>query len=89
MRGVVFLGHLDAGAAVLCDLINVSALHEMHTDVSVAQAVSPGLRKNGLRPGVRRFLDLRLDALRAVATVGRRRSFNRLKGSNAPGMLLQ
>ena len=36
---VVFLDHLDAGAAVLRDLINVRAFHETQADVSVPQAV--------------------------------------------------
>src|ERR1700691_4808901 len=37
--GVVFLDHLDAGAAVLRDLINVRAFHETQADVGVPQAV--------------------------------------------------
>ena len=42
--GVVFLDHLDAGAAVLRDLINVRAFHETQADVGVPQAVgSAGL----------------------------------------------
>jgi hypothetical protein len=36
---VEFLDHLDARAAVLCDLIDVCALHQAHADISVAQAV--------------------------------------------------
>src|SRR5271157_1520928 len=37
--GVIFLDHLDAGAAVLRDLINVRAFHETQADVGVPQAV--------------------------------------------------
>src|SRR5258708_36409105 len=37
--GVVFLDHLDAGAAVLRDLINVRAFHETKADVGVPQAI--------------------------------------------------
>src|ERR1017187_3076953 len=37
--GVVFLDHLNAGAAVLRDLINVRALHQTQADVGVPQAV--------------------------------------------------
>src|ERR1039457_5663528 len=36
---VVFLDHLNAGAAVLRDLINVRAFHETQADVGVPQAV--------------------------------------------------
>ena len=39
MGGVVFLDHLNAGAAVLRDLINVRAFHETQADVGVPQAV--------------------------------------------------
>ena len=55
VRRVEFLDHLDAGAAVLRDLINVRAFHEAHTDVSVAQAVGgarvPVAIKFKFRPG--------------------------------------
>ena len=37
--GVVFLDHLDAGAAVLGDLVDVRAFHQAQADVGVAQAV--------------------------------------------------
>jgi len=40
MDRVVLLNHLDAGTAVFCDLIDVGAFHQAHTDVGVAQAVS-------------------------------------------------
>src|ERR1022692_3168527 len=36
---VVFLDHLDAGAAVLRDLVNVRAFHETQADVGVPQAI--------------------------------------------------
>src|ERR1039458_4752347 len=39
MRGVVFLDHLYAGAAVLRNLINIRAFHETQADVGVPQAV--------------------------------------------------
>lgn len=39
MGGVVFLDHLDAGATVLRDLINVRAFHETQADVGVPQAI--------------------------------------------------
>src|SRR5208282_4129408 len=39
VSGVEFLDHLDAGAAVLGDLIDVGAFHEAHTYVGVSQAV--------------------------------------------------
>ena len=40
MGCVVFLDHLDAGAAVFCDLIDVRAFHEAHANICMAQAVS-------------------------------------------------
>jgi len=43
VSGIQFLDHLDAGATVLGDLINVRALHEAHTDVGVTQAVGRAL----------------------------------------------
>ena len=39
MGGVEFLDHLDAGAAVFGDLVNVGAFHEAHADISMAKAV--------------------------------------------------
>jgi hypothetical protein len=36
----VLLNHLDTGAAVLRDLIDVGAFHKAHADIGVAQAVS-------------------------------------------------
>jgi hypothetical protein len=39
MRRVEFLDHLDAGAAVLSNLIDVGALHQPHRYVSVPQAI--------------------------------------------------
>ncbi len=39
VRGVVFLDHLDAGAAVFGDLVDVGAFHQAQTDVRVPQAV--------------------------------------------------
>ena len=38
--GVILLDHLDAGAAVLGDLVDVGAFHEPHTDIGMPQAVS-------------------------------------------------
>src|SRR5262249_9432331 len=35
-----FFDHLDAGAAVLGDLIDVGAFHEAHADVCVSRAIS-------------------------------------------------
>ena len=40
MRGVVILDHLDAGAAVFGDLVDVRPLHQAEADVGVAEAVS-------------------------------------------------
>ena len=40
VRRIEFLDHLDAGAAVLGDLVDVGTLYQPHTDVGVAQAVS-------------------------------------------------
>jgi hypothetical protein len=40
---VEFLDHLDAGAAVLGNLINVGALHQAQADIGVAQAIGRGL----------------------------------------------
>ena len=43
VRRVIFLDHLDAGAAVLGDLVDVGALHQAQADVGMAQAVGrPG-----------------------------------------------
>jgi hypothetical protein len=39
VRRVVFLDHLDAGAAVLGDLVDVGTLHQAQADVGVPQAV--------------------------------------------------
>lgn len=39
MCRVVLFDHLDAGAAVLRDLVDVCTIHQAHADVSVAQAV--------------------------------------------------
>jgi hypothetical protein len=39
MRRVVLLDHLDAGAAVLGNLIDVRAFHQAHADVGVSQAL--------------------------------------------------
>jgi len=36
---IVFLNHLDAGAAVLGDLVDVRALHQAQADVSMPQAI--------------------------------------------------
>jgi hypothetical protein len=40
MGRVVLLNHLDAGAAVLGDLIDVSTFHEAKADTAVPKAVS-------------------------------------------------
>jgi hypothetical protein len=40
VRRVEFLDHLDAGAAVLGDLVDVGAFHETHADIGVAKAVN-------------------------------------------------
>ena len=39
MNGVKFLDHLDAGAAVLGDLIDVGAVHQAQANIGVAQAI--------------------------------------------------
>src|ERR1035437_9774561 len=39
MGGVVFLDHLNAGAAVLRNLVNIRAFHQAQADVGVPQAV--------------------------------------------------
>jgi len=39
VRGVIFLDHLDAGAAVFGDLVDVRAFHEAQADIGVRQAV--------------------------------------------------
>jgi hypothetical protein len=39
VRCVKFLDHFDAGAAVLGNLVNVSAFHEAHADVGMTQTV--------------------------------------------------
>ncbi len=40
VRGVVFLDHLNAGAAVLGDLVDVRTFHQAQADIGVAEAVS-------------------------------------------------
>jgi hypothetical protein len=40
LGGVVFLDHLDAGAAVLRDLVYVRAFHEAQADVGMPEAIS-------------------------------------------------
>ena len=39
MRRVKFLSHLDAGAAIFGDLVDVSTLHQPHTNVSIPRAL--------------------------------------------------
>ena len=39
VRGVKFLDHLDAGAAVLRDLVDVGPFHQPEADVGVAQGI--------------------------------------------------
>ena len=39
MRCVVFLDHLDAGAAVLGDLVDICTLHQAQADIGMAQTV--------------------------------------------------
>ena len=39
VRCIKLLDHFHAGAAVFCDLIDVSAFHEAHADVGMAKAV--------------------------------------------------
>src|SRR5260370_41863517 len=39
MRSVIFLDHLDAGAAVFGDLVDVGPFHQAQTDVGMTQAV--------------------------------------------------
>src|SRR5215471_9906658 len=39
MRGVIFLDHLDAGAAVLGDLVDIRTLHQSQADVRMTQTV--------------------------------------------------
>src|ERR1039458_2556688 len=41
VRRIVFLDHLDAGAAVFGDLVDVRAFHEAETYICVPQAGSP------------------------------------------------
>ena len=40
MRGIVFLYHLDTGAAVLGDLVNVGTSEQAQEDIGVTQAIS-------------------------------------------------
>ena len=40
MRRIVFLDHLDAGAAVFGDLVDVGTFHQAQTDVRMPQTVS-------------------------------------------------
>ena|SRR4030081_1993318 len=39
VRRVVFLDHLDTRAAILCDLVDVGALHQAQADVCMTDAV--------------------------------------------------
>jgi hypothetical protein len=39
MRCIIFLDHLDASAAVLCDLLDVGTLHQAQADVCLPQTV--------------------------------------------------
>ncbi len=39
VRGIVFLDHLDAGAAIARDSVDVRAFHQAETDVSVAKRI--------------------------------------------------
>ena|ERR1700733_569916 len=40
VRCIVFLDHLDAGAAVLGDLVDIRALHEAQANICMPQAIS-------------------------------------------------
>ena len=40
MPPVIFLDHLDAGAAVLGDLINISAFEQSEADIGMPQTVT-------------------------------------------------
>ena len=40
LRRIVFLDHLDAGAAVFRNLVDVCPLHQPETDIGVPQAVA-------------------------------------------------
>ena len=40
MRGIVFLNHLDAGAAILGNLVDVGTFHQTQADVGVPEAIS-------------------------------------------------
>jgi hypothetical protein len=39
MRGIVLVDHLDAGAAVFADLVNVRPFHKAEADVGVAKGI--------------------------------------------------
>lgn len=43
VRRIVFLDHLDTGAAVFRNLIDVSTLHQPQTDIGMPQAVAGGV----------------------------------------------
>jgi hypothetical protein len=89
-----FLDHLDAGAAVLRDLVNVRAFHEAQADIGVAQAVSRAglplavlLQSLFFEDRVEELpLEFRKDAVRGLRLVPLRQP---LEGRTAPLMLLQ
>jgi hypothetical protein len=39
VRRVIFLDHLDAGAAIFCNLLDLGTLHQAQTNIGVPQAV--------------------------------------------------
>ena len=80
VRGIVFLDHLDAGAAVLGDLVDVRPFHQAQADIGVAQAVG--------RAGLAFAVDLEIfflqDRVEQLALPFREDQVRRLRQASIP-----
>ncbi|MEA3011603.1 MAG: hypothetical protein QOD42_148, partial [Sphingomonadales bacterium] len=92
VRGAEVFDHLDAGAAVFGDLVDVGALHQAEADVpqaveGSALAFAIGLQSELVQERIEQLaLQARKQRIGRLAVL---RSLRRRKGITAPGMLLQ
>lgn len=73
----MLLDHLNAGAAVLGELINVGAFHEAHANISVGQAVRSALLAISIsfEASAAKHAVERLDVVAGKDGIGRLREF--------------
>ena len=79
MDGIVLFDHLNAGAAVFGDLVNVGPFHQAHADIGVTQAVGRAgfAVAVGLEIGAVETVVEQLDVIARKDQVGRCRQFLR------------